>query len=294
VAATAVAGKMAVLSNDQLPAVPLSGRGQRASSYSLAPHGGGRRAPNIAVGGEVSRIITAVPPINADSANETADQGQVAGLTVRLLPHQIDAVRWCRWREAEGQVVRGGILADDMGLGKTITCLAVVASDDPAHGPTLVVCPASLLEQWREEIESRLDPSRHSCVVFHGSRRASCDVASLPNGTIVVTSYDTLVQAHRNSPQGGADGGDGGDGRASNGNALPMSTASSRPLSSQLHDVRWRRVLLDEGHVIRNGQTRACSACCALDADARWIVTGKRCTPTFILYFTECTGWVGV
>ena len=70
-----------------------------------------------------------------------------AALKTALKEHQRHGLAWCRWREAGGQVVRGGMLADDMGLGKTLTMLGLIADGwergDPA--PTLVVILPCLL-----------------------------------------------------------------------------------------------------------------------------------------------------
>ena len=78
----------------------------------------------------------------------------------------------------------GGCLADDMGLGKTITLIALHLHR--AAGPTLVVCPTSLMGNWEAEI-ARFAPGvavrRH-----HGSARDLDDVAD----GIVLTTYGTM------------------------------------------------------------------------------------------------------
>jgi tetratricopeptide (TPR) repeat protein len=50
----------------------------------------------------------------------------------------------------------GAILADDMGLGKTVQALAWIEwlrERDPDGGPTLVVCPASVVYNWQREAD---------------------------------------------------------------------------------------------------------------------------------------------
>ena len=88
----------------------------------------------------------------------------------------------------------GGILADEMGLGKTLQALALiecVGITDANAGPALVVCPASLVENWIREA-GRFVPGlkvrRH-----HGTKRAK-EPFALENANIVVTSYGTLRQ----------------------------------------------------------------------------------------------------
>lgn len=82
----------------------------------------------------------------------------------------------------------GACLADDMGLGKTVQVIALHlhrgSSDRP--GPTLVVCPASLLGNWEAEIRRFAPgvPVRR----FHGSTRSVTDVQA----GFVLTTYGTM------------------------------------------------------------------------------------------------------
>ena len=70
----------------------------------------------------------------------------------------------------------GGCLADDMGLGKTIQVIALhLHRAAAAAGPTLVVCPTSLLGNWEREIR-RFAP-RLPVRRFHGGGR---HLATLP------------------------------------------------------------------------------------------------------------------
>jgi SNF2 family DNA or RNA helicase len=82
----------------------------------------------------------------------------------------------------------GGCLADDMGLGKTVTLIALHLhrASDAAGGPTLVVCPTSLMGNWEAEL-ARFAPGvpvrRH-----HGSAR---DLDDVRDG-VVLTTYGTM------------------------------------------------------------------------------------------------------
>jgi superfamily II DNA or RNA helicase len=108
-----------------------------------------------------------------------------AGLSAQLRDYQRQGLTWLAELTSLGL---GACLADDMGLGKTVTIIALhLHRRETGHeGPTLVVCPASLLGNWEAEI-ARFAPGvvvrRH-----HGSAR---DLADVRDG-FVLTTYGTM------------------------------------------------------------------------------------------------------
>jgi len=96
--------------------------------------------------------------------------------------------RGLTWLAALTGLGLGGCLADDMGLGKTITLIALHLhrTGSGASGPTLVVCPASLLGNWEAEV-ARFAPGT-AVRRFHGSER---DLAGVVDG-FVLTTYGTM------------------------------------------------------------------------------------------------------
>ena len=79
-------------------------------------------------------------------------------MEVRLLPHQVIGVGWMVDQERNSPH-KGGILADDMGLGKTVQMIATMVFNQPTeedeHRSILIVVPAALLLQWKEELETK-------------------------------------------------------------------------------------------------------------------------------------------
>ena len=66
-----------------------------------------------------------------------------------LRPYQRRGVEWMHHL---CEVDCHGLLADEMGLGKTLQVLSLLASRRIADRPSMIVCPASVVPVWREEI----------------------------------------------------------------------------------------------------------------------------------------------
>ncbi|WP_330284384.1 DEAD/DEAH box helicase [Streptomyces sp. NBC_00588] len=112
---------------------------------------------------------------------------QPAALAATLRDYQRRGLNWLARMTSLGL---GCCLADDMGLGKTITLIALHLHRQSASstaGPTLVVCPTSLMGNWQREIE-RFAPGT-PVRRFHGSRRS---LESLADGEFVLTTYGTM------------------------------------------------------------------------------------------------------
>ncbi|MFC1439710.1 DEAD/DEAH box helicase [Streptacidiphilus sp. N1-10] len=111
-------------------------------------------------------------------------------LTATLRDYQLRGVNWLDRMVSLGL---GGCLADDMGLGKTITLIALHLRRQEHRataGPTLVVCPASLLGNWEREIErfAPTAPVRR----FHGPGRDLDGLGRGAAGGFVLTTYGTM------------------------------------------------------------------------------------------------------
>ncbi|GAA2537790.1 DEAD/DEAH box helicase [Pseudonocardia hydrocarbonoxydans] len=115
------------------------------------------------------------------------------GLTATLRDYQLRGAAWLHRMTSLGL---GACLADDMGLGKTVTLVALHLRRVPlGAGPTLVVCPASLVGNWEREI-ARFAPGV-TVARYHGPDR------TLGAADVVVTTYATMrldaaaLAAHR-------------------------------------------------------------------------------------------------
>ncbi len=123
----------------------------------------------------------------ADPEGGQPQVSQPPALAATLRDYQLRGLDWLHRMTSLGL---GGCLADDMGLGKTITVIALHLhrqADPASAGPTLVVCPTSLMGNWQREIEKFAPgtPVRR----FHGATR---DLEDLADGGFVLTTYGTM------------------------------------------------------------------------------------------------------
>ncbi len=116
-----------------------------------------------------------------------------AGFGAALRAYQLQGLAWLQFLRAAGF---GGILADDMGLGKTVQTLAHLAVEQDAGRldlPALVVCPTSLVPNWRAEA-ARFAPSLRT-LILHGPARAD-SFAQIAAHDLVITTYPLLARDH--------------------------------------------------------------------------------------------------
>ncbi|TGZ03125.1 DEAD/DEAH box helicase [Streptomyces rhizosphaericola] len=143
----------------------------------------GRRVEVTATGG-LERLRERLADPESTGARQI---GQPAALTATLRDYQLRGLNWLNTMTSLGL---GACLADDMGLGKTITLIALHLhrqGERDAAGPTLVVCPTSLMGNWQREIErfAPATPVRR----FHGASRS---LEGLADGEFVLTTYGTM------------------------------------------------------------------------------------------------------
>ncbi len=107
-----------------------------------------------------------------------------------LRPYQAYGFKWLRTLAEYGF---GGILADDMGLGKTLQMIAVLlfAKEKGEADPSLVVCPASLVYNWEEEL-ARFAPSLKTLVIAGSKAERELRLKRSVEYDVLITSYDLL------------------------------------------------------------------------------------------------------
>ena len=191
-------------------------------------------------------------------------------LRAQLRGYQCEGVRWLWFMSRLGL---GACLADDMGLGKTIQTLALLlqlkreTAGSQAGLPSLLVAPASLLANWKNEI-ARFAPALD--VIFaHPSEtqpQPLKEIVTDPAGELsgkdlVVTTYGLLAR-------------------------LPS-----------LRQTEWRLVVLDEAQAIKNPEARQTRTVKELRAQTRIALTGtpieNRLGDLWSLFDFICPGLLG-
>ncbi|KAG6039818.1 hypothetical protein E4U41_002064 [Claviceps citrina] len=202
---------------------------------------------------------------------------QPAALEATLLPYQLQGLAWMTLKEnpalptkelenivqlwkqnsrgnycnvatdyisaSPPQLFSGGILADDMGLGKTVQIISLILTG--GSGTTLIVAPVSVMSNWKQQIERHVKAEfAPSVFIYHGDKKITGK--ELMKYDVVITSYGKLAREK--------------DAK------VPQVLLSS--------DIEWTRVVLDEGHIIRNANTKVALAACAITAKSRWVLTG--------------------
>ncbi|SDQ31893.1 DEAD/DEAH box helicase [Thermostaphylospora chromogena] len=174
--------------------------------------------------GEADRRLTPVPT--------------PAAFNGTLRPYQERGLSWLDFLSSLGL---GGILADDMGLGKTAQTLSLLLNERNGRhvGPTLLVCPMSVVSNWQREA-ARFAPSLRVYVHHGGARRRGAELAeAVAAADLVITTYGTVL----------------------------------RDLDA-LRALTWERVVCDEAQAIKNSVTRQSQAVRAIPARTRLALTG--------------------
>ena len=162
-------------------------------------------------------------------------------------------------RELTKGSVKGGFLCDEMGLGKTVQTISTILGNPKPR--TLIIVPKSIINQWAEEIENFAPDLR---VGIHDGPYRTKNPSDLLKYDVVISPYSVMIEKGK---------------------------AKGEP--TVLHSVKWNRVILDEGHEIRNPKSKVSISVRNLTTDIHWILTG---TPVFnsIKDFVTLSRFLGI
>ena len=167
-----------------------------------------------------------------------------AVLAETLRPYQQYGFKWLKTLNAAGF---GGILADEMGLGKTVQAIALLQSEKEAGTQVraLIVCPASLVYNWQEEIR-RFAPALRTEVMGKGAAQRNAVLTRISSG-----------QAADDAPE-----------------VLLCSYELLRRDIARYESVHFTTCILDEAQYIKNQSAAVSKAVRLIHADHRFALTG--------------------
>ncbi|KAJ8357138.1 hypothetical protein SKAU_G00199320 [Synaphobranchus kaupii] len=144
----------------------------------------------------------------------------------------------------------GGVVAESshkkkaqkksQGVSKTSS----IPVDSKGAGATLVICPLSVISNWLDQFEQHVRADVELSVYLYYGAERNREVKFLTQQNVVLTTYNVL-----SADYGGKK-------------------------CSPLHEVKWLRVVLDEGHIVRNPNALQSKAVLNLTAERRWILSG--------------------
>jgi hypothetical protein len=198
----------------------------------------------------------------------------------QLFAHQKVALEWMLRQElttTKSRCFRGGLLADEMGLGKTLSVLSTIAATklrgDGPRGPTLIVCPKSVIPAW-----STNDFKKH----FSDDFMASFTIESSSRGYLDAKETETTVEQHLAEYQALFQAAD---------LVVCGRESAMQKYFSAFSGVRWRRIVIDEVHqqfssgklTGKLGRRTRFGAMdelmdCVVPGGSRWVMTGTPIT----------------
>ncbi|KHN25907.1 Chromodomain-helicase-DNA-binding protein 5 [Glycine soja] len=170
-----------------------------------------------------------------------------------LFPHQLEALNWLRkcWYKSKNV-----ILADEMGLGKTVSACAFISSlyfEFKVSLPCLVLVPLSTMPNWLAEFE--LWAPNVNVVEYHGCAKARA----------IIRQYEW----HANDPSGLNK-----KTEAYKFNVLLTTYEMVLADSSHLRGVPWEVLVVDEGHRLKNSESKLFSLLNTFSFQHRVLLTG--------------------
>lgn len=200
------------------------------------------------------------------------------GMKTALYNYQLLGAAFMRNRENSDSKPHGGLQSDEMGLGKTVMTIANIVDGVAAMKlkdsrnvakTTLIVTPASLCDQWMKEIDCHCEPGVLNGVLAYrsGSRITSPNAKAILEGMdVVITTYTEVLRSYpfAKEPEG-------------------LSTDQEKDHwwrkhyqinCGVLHQINFRRIILDEAQAIKNYLSKTSIAVCALSGKYRWAISG--------------------
>lgn len=174
--------------------------------------------------------------------------------SLQLRAYQLEGLNWLMWNWYNE---RPSILADEMGLGKTIQTLAFLdrlrfSDKILCRGPFLVVAPLSLIMQWQNECETW---TTMNCIVYHGNS----------DSREIIRNFEFYYMNDKNQPD---------KSKPYRFNILVTTYEIAIKDISMLSKIKWRCLVVDEAHRLKNQSSRLVEQLRSLQRDHCVLLTG--------------------
>jgi DNA repair and recombination protein RAD54B len=200
---------------------------------------------------EAEGALVFARPKSAPKGRQIVDVVLDPRLSKLLRPHQREGVKFLYecvmgLRDYDGQ---GCILADDMGLGKTLQTICLlwtllkqnpIHKSDPVIKKALIVCPVTLIDNWRKEFKKWLGQDRIGVFVVDSSKTKLSDFTHGKIYNVMIIGYERLKSVAEDLTKGAG------------------------------VDI----VIADEGHRLKTVQNKSAKAIQSLNAMKRVILSG--------------------
>ncbi|KAI1631190.1 P-loop containing nucleoside triphosphate hydrolase protein [Biscogniauxia mediterranea] len=175
---------------------------------------------------------------------------KIDGLKTPMRDYQIVASAFMIRHERSQQGPQGGIIADEMGIGKILEAMGCMVSNRPSkkdrnehRGITLIVAPSRhLCAQWHDEFKKHTSEDSESIEIYQGGSKSR--VRAMWGFDYILTTYKQVLSDYDHMSNG------------------------------VLFKIEFNRIILDEGHGIKNRSAKTSKACRALKGSRKWILSG--------------------
>ncbi|KAH1299953.1 hypothetical protein KXV22_005980 [Aspergillus fumigatus] len=259
--------------NAGLPAIPISNSKNKKSAlaelFASIPSADQDQAKS-----DRQAILEATTKFRHKARPDGKGGWRIKGMKTSLFHHQLLGVAWMRDRENSGGPPYGGFLCDVMGYGKTIQALANIVDgrcvnpDEPVK-TTLIVVPPHLVGHWECQVVKHCEKDVVGDVLIYcaQSRMRSIDIIqSLQKFSVIITPYDEVRRSYPQLNRRGE--------VLDQKEIVEMWEELYAKEIGPLHQIKFLRIILDEGHAIKNHLASTSIAVRALTGHHKWILSG--------------------
>ncbi|KAH9226800.1 hypothetical protein K456DRAFT_1813721, partial [Colletotrichum gloeosporioides 23] len=193
--------------------------------------------------------------------------------TTKLREEQLPTVSWMVQREHGISPPFGGVLGDDVGLGKTMVSMACTVGNPASaedlqtyFGATLIIVPSTdMAKQWRAEYLKHVEAIRDNEILIWSNAQWKESSVNFHNYKIVIATI-TEIRGNLTDEELKKI-------ESEHGMESDEYRAALVRFAGPVYGIKWYRIILDEGHAVKNMNTLSFKACYGLQRKSFWVLT---------------------